>query len=84
MPRCPGCYRILTHHRLDTHLRWCCAAEGRERERGDCLERLDHELSAVEERIERRIDAVEAELDLRGTEFIDDDTSTRDLTPPST
>lgn len=86
MPRCPECYRIVSHRRLDSHLEWCCSTTGLDRKSGAEPERLAHRLTDVERRIGRRIDAIEAELDRLGTHPTDgrDPIETEDLTPPPT
>jgi len=72
MPRCPECYETLSYDRLDCHLRWCCASGDRQRVSADGLERLARQLQRVEDRIDRRIGAVEAELDRLGPRTIDE------------
>jgi len=62
MPRCPECYRILSYHRLDIHLRCCCASSDPESTAAE-LEELTHRLTDAERRIERRIETIEAEFD---------------------
>ena len=78
MPRCPECYRILSHRRLDTHIRWCCASSDRERTTEE-LEELTRRMTEAEHRIERRIEAIEAEFDRFDSRS--DPGRTDDLTP---
>jgi hypothetical protein len=83
MPRCPECYRILSHRRLDTHLQWCSESAANDPAPGDGLERLANRLNDVEGRIERRIEAIESELQAGPTDE-PGRAGTDDLTPPPT
>jgi len=78
MPRCPECYRILSHRRLGIHLRCCGVSSDRERTAEE-LEDLTHRLNDAERRIERRIEAIEAEFDR--LDIRTDSGRTDDLTP---
>jgi hypothetical protein len=62
----------LSYDRLDRHLRWCCSSGDRQRATVDGLERLAGQLQRVENRIDRRIEALEAELDRLGPRTIDE------------
>ncbi len=86
MPRCPECYKIVSHRRLGTHVEWCCSSTDRVSVSDDGLERIPRRLNGVEDRIGRRIDALEAELDQFGSHPTDgrEPVETEDLTPPPT
>lgn len=63
MPTCPGCERSVPYDRLSSHQRHCWALHGGDRISSRRLEQLERRLDEVERRLQRRLGALEAELD---------------------
>lgn len=63
MPICPGCERTVSYDRLDSHERYCDGIWSATRAGSRSLERMERRITALENRIDRRLRDVEFDVE---------------------